>query len=76
MKDEAKWCTKWAQTGMQLVKQTHQTYHPEVTEMMELWVSKAMADNLLLTGADLQYYDRSDQNSWTLSAFPEMSIST
>jgi hypothetical protein len=24
--------------------------HPEVTEMIDLWVSMAMADNLLLTG--------------------------
>ena len=31
-------------------KQIFQTQHPEVTEMLDLWVSKAMADRLLLTG--------------------------
>ncbi|KAF9228943.1 hypothetical protein BS17DRAFT_805636 [Gyrodon lividus] len=36
VKDEARWVC--------------QTQHLEVTEMLELWVSKAMADNLLLTG--------------------------
>jgi len=31
-------------------KRAHQTQHPEVTEMLELWVSKAVAEKLLLTG--------------------------
>jgi hypothetical protein len=34
-------------------KQICQTQHPEVTEMLDLWVSKAMADRILLTGMDL-----------------------
>ena len=33
-----------------LAKQVRQTQHAEVTEMLDLWVSKAMADQLLLTG--------------------------
>lgn len=32
----------------------HQTQHPEVTEMLDLWVSKAMADKILLTGEVLR----------------------
>ena len=32
------------------LKRVHQTQHPEVTEMLDLWVTKAMANNLLITG--------------------------
>ncbi|KAF9223035.1 hypothetical protein BS17DRAFT_767408 [Gyrodon lividus] len=32
----------------------HLTQHPEVTEMLDLWVSKAMADGILLTGMVLR----------------------
>ena len=35
---------------MHSAKRVRQTQHPEVTEMLDLWVSKAMADKLLLTG--------------------------
>jgi hypothetical protein len=31
-------------------KQYCQTEHPEVSEMMDLWVSKALGDRILLTG--------------------------
>jgi hypothetical protein len=31
-------------------KRVWQIQHPEVSEMLDLWVSKAMADNVLLTG--------------------------
>src|SRR5882724_2533758 len=51
--EEAKWQEEWAHSasgGTQAAKRAHQTQHPEVTEMLDLWVSKAMADNLLLTG--------------------------
>lgn len=37
-----------------LAKCTRQTQHPEVTEMMDLWVSKAMGDRILLTGEVLR----------------------
>ncbi|OAX38416.1 hypothetical protein K503DRAFT_856696 [Rhizopogon vinicolor AM-OR11-026] len=39
-----------ARTG----KRARQTQHLEVTEMMDLWVSKAMSDDLLLTGEVLR----------------------
>ncbi|KAI9428881.1 hypothetical protein H4582DRAFT_2114965 [Lactarius indigo] len=32
------------------IKQPLQTEHPEVSEMLDLWVSKVMADGVLLTG--------------------------
>ncbi|KIK81839.1 hypothetical protein PAXRUDRAFT_155153 [Paxillus rubicundulus Ve08.2h10] len=52
LKDELKW---WAESKASInlshsAKKVCQTQHPKVTEMLDLWVSKAMADNLLLTG--------------------------
>ena len=35
-------------------KRICQTQHPEVTEMLDLWISKAMADKILLTGEVLR----------------------
>ena len=37
-----------------MAKRIRQTEHPEVSEMMDLWVSKAMADGILLTGEILR----------------------
>ena len=55
LKEEAKWREEWAHSdGARVAKRTHQTQHPEVTEMMELWVSKAMADGILITGEVLR----------------------
>lgn len=57
VKEEAKWCTLWEQSGHQsnqTAKRTQQTEHPKVTEMMLLWVLKAMGDGILLTGDVLQ----------------------
>lgn len=36
------------------VKRVRQTQHPEVTEMLELWISKALAEKVLLTGEVLR----------------------
>src|SRR6266404_7476493 len=33
-----------------MAKRRRQTEHPEVLEMMDLWVSKALGDRILLTG--------------------------
>jgi len=44
---------QWAKShgkSDQTMKQAQQIEHPEVTEMMELWVSKAMDHGILLTG--------------------------
>ncbi len=53
LRDEAKWREQWEECDHQsdrIAKRTRQTEHPEVSEMMDLWVSKAMTDGILLTG--------------------------
>jgi hypothetical protein len=52
VKNETKWQGKWesSMVGRHTIKQACQTQHPEVTEMMDLWVSKAMWDKVVLTG--------------------------
>jgi hypothetical protein len=56
IKEEAKWREEWACSagGVRTAKRARQTQHPEVTEMMDLWVSKVMSDNILLTGEVLR----------------------
>ena len=51
-KNEDKWREEYASgTGSaHSTKRICQTQHPEVTEMLDLWVSKAMAEGVLLTG--------------------------
>ncbi|SJL05224.1 uncharacterized protein ARMOST_08590 [Armillaria ostoyae] len=52
IKNKAKWREEHGKSGenAQNIKRLRQTQHPEITEMMELWVAKAMSDGLLLTG--------------------------
>ncbi|SJK97304.1 uncharacterized protein ARMOST_00556 [Armillaria ostoyae] len=52
IKDEEKWREEYAKSSenAQNIKRLCQTQHPEITEMMELWVAKAMLDGLLLIG--------------------------
>ena len=58
LKNEAKWQEQWAEiergTAIPDAKRARQTEHPEVTEMLELWVAKAKAQNVLLTGEVLR----------------------
>jgi hypothetical protein len=54
VKDEARWQEEWAHSSMHTAKRMCQTQHPEVTEMLELWISKAMTENTLLTGEVLR----------------------
>ena len=57
LKDEAKWREQWQQSTHQsdrTAKRTRQMEHPKISEMMDLWVSKAMADGVLLTGEVLR----------------------
>ena len=56
VKDEARWREEWAsgRAGSQTAKRARQTQHPEVTEMMDLWVSNAMINKILLTGEVLR----------------------
>jgi len=54
---EAKWHEQWDTTNKQTdlaTKRVRQTEHPEVSEMMYLWVSKAMSNGILLTGEVLR----------------------
>ncbi|KIK90453.1 hypothetical protein PAXRUDRAFT_151941 [Paxillus rubicundulus Ve08.2h10] len=53
LKHEASWRAEYKGTSAGVahsVKRVRQTQHPEVMEMLDLWVSEAMADKLLLTG--------------------------
>jgi len=51
LKDEAKWHQQWENNkGDHSTKCARQTQHPGITEMMDLWVSQAMGDGILLTG--------------------------
>ena len=52
VKNEARWREEWASRGesSHTSKRPCQTEHPEITEMMDLWIAKAMGDNLLING--------------------------
>ena len=56
VKDEAKWREESAsnRAGFQAAKRARQTLHPAVTEMLDLWVSNAMLNNILVTGEVLR----------------------
>lgn len=57
VKEEDKWRKQWEGVNHQndqTAKRARQTEHPEVSEMMYLWVSKAMGDGILLTGEVLR----------------------
>ncbi|KAF8263690.1 hypothetical protein EI94DRAFT_1703821 [Lactarius quietus] len=63
-KDQEKWREEWAKSSSQMdrtAKCMQQTAHREVTEMMDLWVAKAMRHDLILTGKVLQ-------QKWTMFA--------
>jgi hypothetical protein len=56
LRDEVKWWKQWEEGngGERSAKRARQTQHSEVTKMMDLWVSKAMAHKLHLTGEVLR----------------------
>lgn len=57
IREETKWREQWLQANCQSereAKRVRQTEHPEVSEMMDLWVSKAMDDGIMLTGEVLR----------------------
>jgi hypothetical protein len=56
LRDEEMWQKKWTESGGSecSAKRVRQTLHPEVTEMMDLWVTKAMAHKIQLTGEVLR----------------------
>ncbi len=52
VKAEDKWREEYEKSGVNghKMKPMRQSQHPEITDMMDLWVTKAMEDGLLLTG--------------------------
>jgi hypothetical protein len=54
LKEEVKWRAQWAEVGSKgqagSLKRVKQTEHPEVNKMLELWVTKAMAEKVLVNG--------------------------
>ena len=57
VKNEEYWRKQWEDCSGESTRQAkrvRQTIHPEVTEMMELWVSKAMQARVLVTGEVLR----------------------
>jgi len=52
LKEESKWRAQWEDTKDmdRDAKRVRQTQHPDVTEMMDLWVAKAMENGIDLTG--------------------------
>ena len=55
LKEEAKWRQQWENNIKDCsAKCARQTQHPEIMEMMDLWVSQAMGDGILLTGEVLR----------------------
>jgi hypothetical protein len=56
LKEESKWRDQYMNSSehSRHNKRIRQTQHPEVTEMMDLWVTKAMRDKLMLTGEVLR----------------------
>ena len=55
LKDEEKWRQQWENNAENYsAKRIRQTQHPEITDMMNLWVSQAMRDGLMPTGEVLR----------------------
>ena len=57
LKEELKWRREWEnvhKAGSRTAKRVAQTQHPEITEMLETWVSMALEDGLVLTGEVLR----------------------
>jgi len=52
IKNEDKWQEEWAssEAWSRTAKRARQTQHPEITQMMDQWVSEMMSNNILLTG--------------------------
>ena len=56
VKDEAKWRGEWesSRVGARTARRMAQTQHPDVTEMLETWVTIALEDGVVLTGEVLR----------------------
>ena len=54
VKNEAKWREQGERGGARKAKRARQTAHPELTEMLELWIEGAMRDGIIVTGEVLR----------------------
>jgi hypothetical protein len=57
LKNEESWHMKWTEvqcTHDCVAKRARQTEHPQVMEMMNLWISRAMSDGIALTGETIR----------------------
>lgn len=64
VKAEEKWRAEFESHSLTFphtAKRARQTEHPEVTEMLDLWITKAMGDGIALTGEVLR-------QKWTVFA--------
>ncbi|KAF8812709.1 hypothetical protein BYT27DRAFT_7251638 [Phlegmacium glaucopus] len=53
VKDESNWRSQWNDANRaneKTAKRVQQTEHPEISKMMDLWITRALADGILLTG--------------------------
>jgi hypothetical protein len=54
LQNEKKWCDRWAEAEEKgragNAKHLKQVEHPEIEDMMELWIAKAMHNGVHLTG--------------------------
>jgi hypothetical protein len=67
VKDEPKWQAELAKSqasgpGAHMMKRAFQTLHPDVTEMLELWVTQMMSNGILVTGEVIRQKWRSFAN--------------
>jgi hypothetical protein len=53
VRNEAQICATYLQRSVKTAKRMWQTQHPEVTEMLELWVEQAMCDKIQVSGEAL-----------------------
>jgi len=77
LKKEPGWCMEHgANSGLsRSVKRIHQTLHSEITDMLDLWVSKVMSDNILLTGKVLRQKWRSFADHARVPVGEQLSLS-
>lgn len=62
LKNETRWRAEWEQASSdytRTAKRPRQTQHPAITEMMDLWVTQAMAHGIDVTGDVLRHKWRS-----------------
>ena len=75
LKNEQKWRERAAHPGQSAAKRQLQTQHPEVAERMEIWLGRALAQGLLLTGDVLRQKWKSFAELAGIPASEQLSLS-